>query len=203
MVGKTEFQQIAKEMFKKLKEQPIENLLIDQRNNGGGSSDIGDILISYLVDKPFNQFDSIEVKTSRATKSMDRPSDLRVNSAGVIIINQLGLLNPQVSEKHFDGDVYVLTNHMTFSSAANLAWVLKKSERIKTIGEETGGMSISFGNTVQIKLPISDIGINISFAKFYQSGADESDIHGVLPDYPCDAKDALTKALGLIDKPKE
>ncbi len=196
---KKEFEQMVEQMFAEIKSQHIGNLIVDLRYNGGGSSDMGDILISYLVNKPFNQFCKSEIKVSKTVKSMgvDLPDSIGILTADTT--NYIVFINPKPEEERYTGNVYVLTSHMTFSSASSLAWLLKQSGVAKIVGEETGGMSISYGNIVRKKLPASGITLAVSFAQMYLTGSDENNIHGVLPDFPVDSTDALDKALKLIE----
>lgn len=46
----------ADSMFTTLKLNNINNLIIDVRENGGGNSKVGDIILGYISDKPFCQF---------------------------------------------------------------------------------------------------------------------------------------------------
>lgn len=196
--NKKNFQQMADKMFVELKNKNIENLVIDLRHNGGGDSSIGDILVSYLIDTPFNQFCKAEIKISETAKSMGIELP---DSTGVIIAdtsNFIVFVDPKPVQQRFIGNVYVLTSHMTFSSASALASLLKESGIAKTVGEETGGMSISYGNIIKQQLPISGITLVVSFARLHLTGSDENNIHGVLPDFPVDSVDALDKVFKLI-----
>ncbi|MBK8351985.1 MAG: hypothetical protein IPL21_09900 [Saprospirales bacterium] len=42
-----------KSIFKAIKKNKTENLILDLRNNQGGKSTYGAYLLSYLLDKPF------------------------------------------------------------------------------------------------------------------------------------------------------
>ena len=66
------------------------------------------------------------------------------------------------------------------------------------IGEETGGMSVSFGDVLLYRLPVSRLACTISWKRFWLYGADENDIHGTLPDYAVPQEKALGKAFELI-----
>lgn len=197
--GRKQFRQMVEKMFDELKELTVRNLIIDLRNNGGGDSSLGDTLITYLVDRPFAQFWKVEVKISETTKSMSMGAI--ADSVGIVTAdttNLITFLNPKPEQERYKGNVYVLTNHTTFSSASSLASLLKEYDAAKIVGEETGGMSVSYGNIVHRKLPMSGITLAVSFARMHLMGSDENDIHGVVPDFPVRSDDALDKALELI-----
>lgn len=52
-----------------LKEKKINHLIIDIRGNGGGNSAIGNILMSYIAQKPFRQYAEVDIKVSELIKS--------------------------------------------------------------------------------------------------------------------------------------
>ncbi|MCH5222378.1 MAG: hypothetical protein J1F05_08680, partial [Muribaculaceae bacterium] len=99
---------------------------------------------------------------------------------------------------HYNGNVYLLTSNQTFSSAASFAWAFKGCKMGKVIGEETGGMNVSYGDILPYSLPISKLTTYIPFKRFWQLRADENDIHGTLPDINVPSSEALTKALDII-----
>ncbi|MBK9487857.1 MAG: hypothetical protein IPO07_03000 [Haliscomenobacter sp.] len=56
-----QFEKFIKTTFKSLKDQHIENLVIDLRYNGGGTDGNAALLASYFFDKPFRYWEKIEV----------------------------------------------------------------------------------------------------------------------------------------------
>ena len=111
------------------------------------------------------------------------------------------LIPPLTKEEgHYEGSVYLLISHHTFSSAGSFAWAFKEFGMGTVIGEESGGMNVSFGDIIYYKLPVSGLSCTISFKRFWQYGADEKEIHGTLPDYAVPQEDALAKAFQLIKK---
>ncbi len=50
------FNLFLEETFRKIKEEEIEHLIIDIRNNSGGNSTLGDALLDYLTDKTSENF---------------------------------------------------------------------------------------------------------------------------------------------------
>jgi len=95
-------------------------LIVDLRNNGGGSPEMIQLLTSYFYDQ-----DSIHLNTFYW-----RPSDKTV---------QFWTL-PHVPGKHIpDVDIYVLTSRRTFSAAEEFCYNLKNLKRATLVGETTGG----------------------------------------------------------------
>jgi C-terminal processing protease CtpA/Prc len=94
-------------------------LIIDLRQNGGGSPEAVSLIASYLFDRPV-----------RLNDIYDRPSNET---------RQYWTL-PYVPGKRFVGkDVYVLTSSRTFSAAEDFTYGVKNLKRAIIVGEVTGG----------------------------------------------------------------
>jgi retinol-binding protein 3 len=94
-------------------------LIIDLRENGGGSPSMVVLITSYLFDKRFHL-------TSFFWRAGER-------------IEQFWTL-PYVPGKRFvDKSVYVLTSERTFSAAEDFSYNLKHLKRATIVGEPTGG----------------------------------------------------------------
>lgn len=95
-------------------------LIIDLRKNGGGSSEMIQLIISYL-------FDSEPIHLNNFYY---RPADSYTQTWTL----------PYVSGKRMPNtDVYVLTSKRTFSAAEEFSYDLKNLHRATIIGEVTGG----------------------------------------------------------------
>ena len=71
------------------------------------------------------------------------------------------------------------------------------------IGEETGGMTVSSGDIISLKLPNSGMSVILPFKLFCNIGADENaPVQGVKPDIEVVSSVALDRALDLIQKGK-
>ncbi|MDE6577220.1 MAG: hypothetical protein K2J82_04250 [Muribaculaceae bacterium] len=193
-------EQFADSMFRELKDKNITNLIIDVRNNGGGQSGVGDILLRYLSDEPFVQMDKALIRITPLTSKLMK-SDMATPGLYFYEVDSTDFIKPLSAEEgHYEGDVYLLTSNHTFSSAGSFAWTFKECNMGKVIGEETGGMNVCYGDILRYRLPISRLQATVSFKRFWQLRADENDIHGTIPDIAVPAEDALDKAMKLIKK---
>lgn len=194
----------ADSMFSTLREKNITNLIIDLRNNGGGNSAVGDVLFRYISPKPFMQMGK---GLMRITPTTLRLQGNQQPAPGWYFSNSEkngNLITPLTKEEgHYEGNVYLLISHHTFSSASSFAWAFKQFDMGTVIGEESGGMNVSFGDILSYKLPVSGLYCTISFKRFWQYGASEKDIHGTLPDYEVNQAKALDVAFKLIKKSKK
>lgn len=187
----------ADSMFSDLRRRGIGNLIIDLRNNGGGNSAVGDIVLRYISPIPYVQMEKVLIRVT--------PMTSRLMGGGVTPcvyfheVSENEYIKPRTpGEGHYDGKVYLLTSTSTFSSAGSFAWAFKECGIGPVIGEETGGMNVAYGDILRYRLPLSDLSCYISFKRFWQFRADENDIHGTIPDVAVPSAEALGKAIELI-----
>lgn len=192
----------ADSMFRQLRNEDIDNLVIDLRHNGGGNSLVGDILLRYISPEPFIQMDKALIRVSPFTRKLMSHRDISPMFTFYEIPREQFIKPLSEEEGHYSGDVYLLTSNHTFSSAGSFAWAFKECKTGKVIGEETGGMNVCFGDILQYRLPVSGLKCSISFKRFWQLRANENDIHGTLPDVAVPASAALDRALEIIDSKK-
>ena len=106
------------------------------------------------------------------------------------------------NDLRFDGNVYLLISHRTFSSAASFSWAFKYFEMGTVIGEESGGMAVCFGDIIHQQLPYSKINYWVSYKKFYMYGATDENNHGTIPHYIVPSENAMDYTIELIQKQK-
>ena len=194
------FPDFLNETFIKIAQRQITTLVIDLRNNQGGSDDYGALLYAYLTDQPFPYYRRISVATIDSSLlnrlSVDDAPLLRVlpnylssvqKQDGVYAYTNhpnLGLQQPRPNG--FKGTVYVLINGGTFSAAAEFAAIVRSHKRGIFIGEEAGGGY--FGNcslaTPLLTLPNSKLRLAVPLARYELAVSPEGSVgHGVLPDH--------------------
>lgn len=125
-----DFNKFFDEFFLKVKEQNINNIILDVRGNGGGDPWITSHLFSYLETEPHPYF------------STDAPNYYP------------GLKDPiPMAENHFNGNTYVLIDGGCFSSTGHLLALLKYQGEAVLIGEESGGSYICTDSSEGRNLP--------------------------------------------------
>nr|MCU0493375.1 S41 family peptidase [Chloroflexaceae bacterium] len=179
LLDRDAFNRFLRETFTQIKQDNVQHLIIDLRQNGGGDSGLGNALLGYLTDKPFTQFARSEWKISAQTRSnsgaVDKPD-------GSIIASVNEAHAPPDNPLRFRGDVYVLIGPTTFSSATALASTFKDYQLGVLVGEETGGLATAYGDVYSFKLTRSGLYAGVSFQHFTRpSGQDDG--RGVLPDH--------------------
>lgn len=195
----------ADSMFSTLRQQGIDKLVIDIRENGGGNSMVGDILLQYISPVPFIQMDKVYVRRSPFTIGIMEAKGHGATNP-LIYLNELderAYTAPLTAEEgHFNGKVWLVTSNYTFSSADSFANAFKHFGAGTVVGEETGGVNVAFGDLIYYMLPASGIPVSVSHKRFWLAGADENDIHPVRPDVAVPCADALETAIRLASEAK-
>jgi C-terminal processing protease CtpA/Prc len=151
-------------------------LVVDLRQNGGGSPGMVAHMSSYLFDDKPVHLNDLYYRVENSTRSF--------------------WTNPKVEGKRFGGSkpVYVLTSVRTFSAAEEFSYNLQQLKRATIIGETTGGganpgQSMQIGPELFVFVPTGRA-IN-PISKTNWEGV------GVKPDVPVPPDQALDRALTL------
>ena len=196
-----------KESFSILKKSKAKYLILDVRNNLGGSLSEINNLYSYLVSDQFKFINDIEITSRSAMFQADYLSDfsLLLKPLGIISYPFYALATAlsvkKTGEKfylknngifalkkpkddNFKGEIYVLINGSSFSAASILPSKLKGDHRAFLVGEETGGANDGTvaGRYSTEKLPNSKLYLPIGLM-LIQPGIKFTDTKkGVIPD---------------------
>jgi hypothetical protein len=151
-------------------------MIIDLRENGGGSPKMVALVSSYLFDRRTHLNDLWTRSTNTTEESWTRDS---------------------VAGRRFGGDkpVYVLTSARTFSGAEEFTYNLKALKRATIVGETTGGGA----HPTQGRRIDEHFMIGVPFARAVNPITHTNwEGVGVEPDKKVPAGDALKTALGLL-----
>lgn len=183
--------------FADIKDKGVKHLIIDLRNNTGGSDGNAAFLAGYFFDKPYRYWNRIEVTESIArqiTGEAEQYYNKPVQEGNRWLWQKAKVVNDfdyyeeqQPASSPFKGKVYVLTNGFTMSSSADLAAVLKYNKKALFIGEETGGgfQGNNSGMMPESDMKPSGLVVTIPLQKYYT--AVDSTLYagkGTIPDYP-------------------
>ena len=137
--------------FVRLRKKKVSNLVIDIRANGGGDISNYVALTRYLRKTPFRVSDTaIAIDKSFSPYTKYIRSGFFNNIVLFFIAKKkadgkyhFGYWEQHTAKpkrrNHFDGQVYVLTNGLTFSASALFCNALKGQDNITLVGENTGG----------------------------------------------------------------
>jgi retinol-binding protein 3 len=100
--------------------QPARALILDMRDNGGGSPDTVVLLISYLFDQPSVPIMEIIPRTGETQVYLTQPATANI-------------------ERNGSRPIFVLTSSRSYSGGEGLAYLLQEQKRAIVIGEKTAG----------------------------------------------------------------
>ncbi|MGL4346324.1 MAG: S41 family peptidase [Cellulosilyticaceae bacterium] len=156
-----EYIQTVRNMFEEVKAAGIQNLVIDVRGNGGGNSLVGDEIIHYLPTKKYAYY-GVNARFSEASREQRG----YVRSHGTMSYKPGTKRNPQVKDLIFDGEVYILVDENTFSSANWIGVIFQDSQLGTVVGTPTGNNPNSYGDVLQFQLPNSQIRYQVSMKRW-------------------------------------
>ena len=197
-----------KQSFALLKNSPAEYLILDVRDNLGGSLAEINNLYSYLVSEDFKFINDIEV-TSRFSMFhanylnefpdvlkpvavLSYPLYLTGTAFSVkkkedhFYIRNNGIFALKKAKKNnFKGKIYVLINGSSFSASSIISAKLKGDQRAYIVGEETGGANDGTvaGRYSTEKLPHSKLQLPIGLMLIQPNINFTGTKKGVLPDH--------------------
>jgi hypothetical protein len=195
--AKISYPGFMKKSFREFEEKNIKTLVIDLRNNGGGSDLFGKILFAYLTDRQFTYYKHLRVKKKEFSflDYTDVPPEERKlpdnrfkeNESGTYDLlghPNLGIQNP--IKPTFKGKVYVLINGASFSASGECTSLIHFYKKAKFIGEECGAGY--YGNTSgfmpRLTLPNTRIQVRIPLVKYSMAVSGYAPDRGIIPDYP-------------------
>lgn len=159
--GRSCAKDVAKEL-KKLKSEKVEGVVIDLRNNGGGSlQDVVEMMGLFIAKGPVVQVKSV----------YDQPRILKDNDLGSIV---------------YDGPLFVLVNENSASASEILAAAIQDYKRGIVIGSKSTfgkGTVQQFFDLNRVARTSTDIGaIKLTTQKFYRINGGATQLKGVTPD---------------------
>ncbi|MBO6517587.1 MAG: hypothetical protein JJ975_13655, partial [Bacteroidia bacterium] len=206
------------QLFIDLGKRFTQNLIIDLRNNGGGYSEYGAVLNSYLTDSAFQYCrDMIVLPFDKSdTAGLDIPETFEGFPSGIEMEGDqlkwkkhsvLGWREP--SHPTFKGRVFFLINGGCVSTTSEFASVAHHLNQGIFIGEEVGGSykGDSGGVLKWVELPNSHIRIRMAMVRYELAVGDLFDGHGVIPEHlvrptikgvKAQKDEVLDYALGLL-----
>ncbi len=192
-----DFKSFIDKVFLELTARNIKYLIVDLRDNTGGSDPFAVYFTSYFFDKPFRFWDRIEV-TEAIAKEIKGPA-IRLFYYKPVQKDSVWLWQKgkhvddfdfyevqQPAKNNFKGKTYILINGFCMSSCADVAAILSYNKKAIFIGQETGGcyQGNNSGMIPETRVEPFQFTLTVPLQKFYNYVDKSKNIgRGTMPDY--------------------
>lgn len=200
-----------KKSFDTLKYTNTKNLVIDLRENAGGSVSASTVLTRYIAAKPFHIADTVAaisrsfpygkyIHPSLVYRVVMRFTTHKGSDDRFHFTTLERHMYQPYTNLHYDGNVYIIQGGFTFSAAAMFVSHIKGQQNVTVVGEETGGGNYGM-NAVHLPtviLPNSKIKIVLPIYRVVLDSKRAKNGRGIQPDILIEpSPDALKKGIDL------
>lgn len=190
------------DIFEEIIQKKYKNLIVDLRNNSGGSVEAGMAFATNIIDNETYGGVFLTQKWFNTHKELPASDDYKnfphfTEANFDLIIEGIhkteGLCLKIIPKKQvYQGNLYILTNKNTASTCEPIVYELQKQKRAVIIGETTAGAMLN-GEMFELD---KDFNMFIPTADYYTSDGFRIDKNGVKPDVF--SKEPLQTALDLL-----
>lgn len=188
------YKKVYRRVFRTLRKNKTEHLVIDLRNNGGGNLENSYRLLKYLIDTtqtltlrshvknyPDKKYTHGNLAFKITKFVLKTTGEKKVKGDSTWFTEKVKPYN----KKRYNGKVYVLINGGTFSASCIVAAYLKESKRAIIIGSESGGTNegCNAGITPYYTLPNTKLKVRVPAFRIIHNINPTLTGHGILPDY--------------------
>lgn len=208
-VGEGDIRDFYAGSFNTLRKNETAHLILDFRGHIGGADSYGEHLAEYIAQEPFRKLSKAYWKITPEFKdAFDRrfiPKNIRwfkpiylINEYSKVFygaeLNETVILdyemkNPLPENQRFSGEVFLITDHKTFSAGSIFAEMFKYYDMGKVVGQPTGNLySFNGFALANFMLPNSKLTYQVSSVYNLANNKEEGQIT-VQPDYFIDSSE--------------
>ena len=195
--GKQKFKSFFREAFEQIHAQNVQHLILDMRNNGGGSEVVFMELLGHLLQEPYIVYKELSTRTDQIpdhqyypndkVKQLEKFAQKKMIKRGdrFHLKKDASLVPADPLTPHYQGQLYVLINEKSHSATGDLSGLLQAHRLGIFIWNETGGNPYenTAGDAPFLHLPNTGIRVLIPTLKFGINRPDENTGRGVIPDH--------------------
>jgi hypothetical protein len=190
------FEKELETYFAELKEKGVSNLIIDLRENGGGSSYPAEAILQKIAHKPYQQTGGSTMRVSvqfrefldglpwaiRMIAKKGSMKDYDLYPIGTNIKEESQPVLPKKVKNSFSGQVYVLIGPNTHSAAMMMANAIEDFDLGTLVGEPTKSIPRELSNALPLKTPNARIAFVVPATLFTRASGDVNNFEPVKPD---------------------
>jgi hypothetical protein len=207
------FTRFVSDMVTTMRRAPVRALVVDIRNNGGGDSDLNDVLWSHVTGTPFKQFGGTTLKAcDRLKREYGHGKYVKIydeqawNAPNGTLLREdadpnADLVSPAPLAERSTVPIYLLISARTFSSAMSCALAAKDYGLATIVGEETGEPVVSTGELYTFRTPALGLQAYLT-TKIFLAPKPHPARRGVVPDIvvPTTLADVAAKRDPVMDR---
>lgn len=170
----TELKVFCDSVFKEINDRKISDVVIDMRDNTGGSSQCVEKLLSYFPHPNYSLYSKSLIKVSQYSKAYNKNKHPEIYTqicnlpdGELFEIKETPIKSNNKNSNLYHGKTTIIVNNKTYSGASTFAHKMQ-GLGIARVEGETGCPNVYFGNFLHFTLPNSKIDYFITFAKFYE-----------------------------------
>lgn len=175
------FKEFIDSCFLEINSKNYKNLIIDVRNNGGGSQSASIHLLRYLVDKPFTYYSNVQFEGKK--KKIE------------------GEESVSPYNHRYDGELYFLIDGVGNSTTGHFMSIVKELKLGRIIGEELGSNQFCSAGGKTFRLSHSKLIYTVADNTHESMATSLPDETGILPDFYI--TQSVDEYLDRIDAVKE
>lgn len=181
------FSDFVDESFEHFIQAGAEAVILDLRNNPGGSNAFSDLLLSWIADRPFRFASDFRIRISEQSIASNQAridagdTGLSLTLAelydgvplGETVSFEIDYVHPRDGQR-FEGRVYALVNRQSYSNAVSVGAIIQDYGFGDVIGEATTDMTTTYGAMEQFTLPRTGLVAGYPKALIIRPNGDET-----------------------------
>lgn len=158
-------------------------LIVDLRQNSGGSTEVGELLLQRITSKPYRQVaEKYWLVSKQYQANVSWSDEYLAAEPGVLFHYTFEAEPPKHVATRFDGPVCFLIGPGTVSAAMMLANTAEDYHLATLIGEPTASPPNYFGEVYSFELPSTHLPAQASVARFVRANGEASNANPVMPE---------------------
>ncbi|MDN7134902.1 S41 family peptidase [Pseudidiomarina terrestris] len=201
------FEKFIDDAFSHFVREGVDNILIDLRNNPGGSNSFSDLMIAWFAERPFKFASDFKIKVSELSRQANterlensaNPSDINgqldrfygTYKNGEIVSFPLTETPPNRRERniaHLPVAIYALIDKTSYSNAVSVAAIIQDYEFGLVLGQETADLATTYASIEHFTLKNTGIQVAYPKALIVRPNGD-TEPSGVVPDQDINSLD--------------